>query len=384
MMGSFPSAAGTALNPIGQGLAAGACPGVTRRGNRLFRCEARIGDHRGRRLPCRAWSRNAGAIWSRSLCLRDARKAGDLVRKAGKPGADPEVVESGRNFLVGRGHLPGLISGGTFTPEGMARRFAAMKAPLARAVGLREAEADASGVRINMEEALRNAREQMQGLQDARRLALSTPEFESSHDWLKGRALVPDATVRQQIAQSEIPYQGRTVPLIGKEDVFQKVRGEPILNKRSTGSRRGSYAAIHVRSCSGRSARCNLGYQNCRTTTRRAGHHINGFGSGNLKRAMQDVAYESDPSASAPKAGRVAAAKGIEQQSARSSGKRLLPLRKRQSESLRSTMRRSTSTGSRGAGTILRQRRGSRLSSLTSGGAGAVGCVKIPRSCTGS
>lgn len=316
MMGLTPAVAGTPLNPIGQGLAAGLAQGVTRRGEQALSGAKPESGITGEDVLPVALGAGTQALFGLAPYASAMReKAADLVRKAGKPGEDPEVVESGRNFLVGMGYLPELISGGTFTPEGMARRFAALKDPLARAVGAREAEADAAGVRINMEEALRNARDQMRGQQDTRRLALSEPEFERSYEWLKDRALVPDAISREQIAQSEIPYQGRTVPLIGKEDVFQQVRGEPVLNEKGQQvvgpDLMPQYTSIPV--LAGQRDVIS-GYQKLPDYyPPRPDVTSNVSAAGNLKRAMQKIAYENDPSATAPMAGRVAGARGFEQ-----------------------------------------------------------------------
>ncbi len=151
--------------------------------------------------------------------------AADLIRRAGKPTTDPEVLAAGNDFLVGQGQLPNVTKG-AWLPEGIARNFNAAKRPIVKNVGRQAREADEAGAMVNLDRAVAKAERSVKGQQDAMDIVLSDPELARSIDWMKSRALVPDAAMRAKLDAANIPHEGRFVPLIGKEQQWSPLRSQ--------------------------------------------------------------------------------------------------------------------------------------------------------------
>lgn len=237
-----------------------------------------------------------------------------LIRRAGKPSTDPEVLKAGTDFMLGQGMLPEVVRG-AWLPEGIAQNFRARMAPLAKEVGIQERLADDAGIKVNMDQAMEDAARYMAGLKNSRRLTLSPEEHTQSLDWARSRALVPDAEMQVRLDAANTPYEGRTVPLIGKEDVYQTVRGKPVLDAKGRQVLDANLQPVYeqVPRLSGQRD-VIAGYQKLPDYLQPVPDiELPVSTSGNIKRGMQKVAYENDPATTAPKAGRVAAAKGTEQ-----------------------------------------------------------------------
>lgn len=151
--------------------------------------------------------------------------AADLIRRAGKPTTDPEVLAAGNNFLVGQGQLPNITKG-AWLPEGLARNFNSAMRPIVKNVGRQARAADEAGAMVNLDRAVAKAERSVQGQQDAMDIVLSDPELARSIDWMKSRALVPDAAMRAKLDAANAHHEGRFVPLIGKEQQWAQLRGQ--------------------------------------------------------------------------------------------------------------------------------------------------------------
>ena len=155
------------------------------------------------------------------------RGAREHMRQIIKPTRD-EV--DGFYKAIDAGLLPQMAGPFTLTAGGAGDRY------MGRLEKMREqvykpavAAADATGAKVNMDRVAKEATDYLRGEMDSRRLALGEESFEPTVDWMRGKVRYLDQAGREALQEANIPYQGRYVPLIGKEDVYATVRGEPIM-----------------------------------------------------------------------------------------------------------------------------------------------------------
>jgi hypothetical protein len=226
-------------SPIGSGAAIGATGAALRKGEYLTGIGSDPTTISASDFLPLAMGGGAAAIGKAASSGPQAREfAASLIRRAGKPTTDPEVLEAGRNFLVGQGQLP-EVTKGAWLPEGIAMNFRKAERPVLRNVGKQARLADETGAMVNMDKAVSKAERSVQGKRDAMEIILSDPEMAKSVDWMKSRALVPDAAMRAKLAQANVPHEGATIPLRGKEQLWAYLRGEgsPVDETVTMGSR---------------------------------------------------------------------------------------------------------------------------------------------------
>jgi hypothetical protein len=165
-----------------------------------------------------------------------------------------------------------------------------------------------------MDRAVRQAESSVRGQQDARSTVLSQPEAEKAMEWARARALVPDAAMRAKLEAANVPYEGRTVPLIGKEDVYTTERGAPIMEE-------GAQALDAYLSPKFEQVPKLIGQKDIISGYQKLPDYQQPIPdvelpvskAWNVQRGLQRAAHKNEPAETTPMAGRVAASKGVEQ-----------------------------------------------------------------------
>jgi hypothetical protein len=252
--------------------------------------------------------------------------AANLVRRAGKPSTDPEVLEAGNDFLVGQQYLPDVLKG-AWLPEGIAKNFRRAMGPIVREVGRQARAVDETGAMINMDRAVKEAESSVRGKQESRSTVLSGPEVEKAMEWAKERTLVPDAAMQAKLAAADVPYEGRTIPLIGKEDVYTAVKGDPIIEDGAQSFDANLQPKFEqILKLIGQKD-IIAGYQKFPDYRQPIPDiELPVSKAWNVQKGLQKAAYKNEPSETTPMAGRVAASKGIDQAIREQFGEKALSL----------------------------------------------------------